>query len=55
MMCHQADFRSLDGIGVILPPDTPNCEVENGSTRSSFNTTICVLEALLEYELVDVK
>jgi hypothetical protein len=23
---------------------------ENGSTRSSFNTTICVLEALLEYE-----
>lgn len=31
-----------------------NCEVENGSTRSSFNTTICVLEALLEYErLVD--
>jgi hypothetical protein len=27
-----------------------NCEVENGSTRSSFNTTICVLEALLEYE-----
>ncbi|MBX3047615.1 MAG: hypothetical protein KIT46_08690 [Anaerolineales bacterium] len=29
-----------------------NCEAENGSTRSSFNTTICVLEALLEYELV---
>jgi hypothetical protein len=28
-----------------------NCEQENGSTRSSFNTTICVLEALLEYEL----
>jgi hypothetical protein len=28
-----------------------NCEVENGSTRSSFNTTICVLEALLEHEL----
>jgi len=28
-----------------------NCETENGSTRSSFNTTICVLEALLEYEL----
>jgi hypothetical protein len=27
-----------------------NCETENGSTRSSFNTTICVLEALLEYE-----
>ncbi len=28
-----------------------NCESANGSTRSSFNTTICVLEALLEYEL----
>jgi hypothetical protein len=27
-----------------------NCEAGNGSTRSSFNTTICVLEALLEYE-----
>lgn len=27
-----------------------NCEVPNGSTRSSFNTTICVLEALLEHE-----
>jgi hypothetical protein len=27
-----------------------NCEAENGSTRSSFNTTICVLEALLECE-----
>jgi hypothetical protein len=30
-----------------------NCEAENGSTRSSFHTTICVLEALLEYELVN--
>lgn len=28
-----------------------NCEAERGSTRSSFNTTICVLEALLEVEL----
>jgi hypothetical protein len=28
-----------------------NCEAVTGSTRSSFNTTICVLEALLEYEL----
>ncbi len=28
-----------------------NCEAANGSTRSSFNTTICVLEALLETEL----
>ncbi len=32
-----------------------NCEAENGSTRSSFNTTICVLEALLEYELAGGK
>lgn len=27
-----------------------NCEAHNGSSRSSFNTTICVLEALLEHE-----
>jgi hypothetical protein len=27
-----------------------NCEAPHGSTRSSFNTTICVLEALLEFE-----
>jgi hypothetical protein len=27
-----------------------NCETENGSTRGSFHTTICVLEGLLEYE-----
>src|SRR5690606_26660225 len=27
-----------------------NCEASNGSVRSSFNTTICVLEALLEWE-----
>lgn len=27
-----------------------NCEAERGSKRSSFNTTICVLDALLEYE-----
>jgi hypothetical protein len=27
-----------------------NCEAPGNSTRSSFNTTICVLEALLEYE-----
>lgn len=27
-----------------------NCDAERGSTRSSFNTTICVLEALLEVE-----
>ena len=30
-----------------------NCEAENGSVRSSFHTTICVLEALLEYELAN--
>ncbi|CAA9231846.1 MAG: FIG00984462: hypothetical protein [uncultured Arthrobacter sp.] len=27
-----------------------NCEAERGSTRSSFHSTICVLEGLLEYE-----
>ncbi|WP_430593145.1 hypothetical protein [Humidisolicoccus flavus] len=27
-----------------------NCEAERGSVRSSFDTTICVLEGLLEYE-----
>lgn len=27
-----------------------NCEAPRRSTRSSFNTTVCVLEALLEYE-----
>jgi hypothetical protein len=27
-----------------------NCEAENGSTRSSFDTTICVLGGLLAYE-----
>lgn len=35
-----------------LPDGGWNCEAANGSMRSSFNTTICVLEALLEYELV---
>lgn len=33
-----------------LPDSGWNCEAANGSTRSSFNTTICVLEALLEHE-----
>jgi hypothetical protein len=33
-----------------LPDGGWNCEAENGSTRSSFNTTICVLEALLAHE-----
>jgi hypothetical protein len=34
-----------------LPDGGWNCEAAKGSMRSSFNTTICVLEALLEYEL----
>jgi hypothetical protein len=34
-----------------LPDGGWNCEAENGSIHSSFNTTICVLEALLEHEL----
>ena len=33
-----------------LPDGGWNCEAASGSTRSSFNTTICVLEALLEYD-----
>jgi hypothetical protein len=33
-----------------LPDGGWNCEALNGSTRSSFNTTICVLKALLEHE-----
>jgi catechol 2,3-dioxygenase-like lactoylglutathione lyase family enzyme len=38
-------------LGEQLPDGGWNCEASNGSTRSSFNTTICVLEALLEHEL----
>jgi hypothetical protein len=34
-----------------LPDGGWNCDAECGSTRSSFNTTICVLEALLAHEL----
>ncbi len=37
-------------LGEQLPDGGWNCEAANGSTRSSFNTTICVLEALLAYE-----
>jgi hypothetical protein len=37
-------------LGEQLPDGGWNCEAPNGSTRSSFNTTICVLETLLEYE-----
>ncbi|MEA2572707.1 MAG: hypothetical protein QOH93_5 [Chloroflexia bacterium] len=44
-------------MGLLLAEQLPdggwNCEAERGSTRSSFNTTICVLEALLEYELAN--
>lgn len=37
-------------LGEQLPDGGWNCEAPAASTRSSFNTTICVLEALLEYE-----
>jgi hypothetical protein len=33
-----------------LPDGGWNCDAPDSSSRSSFNTTICVLEALLEYE-----
>jgi hypothetical protein len=38
-------------LGEQLPDGGWNCEAANGSTRSSFNTTICVLEALLAHAL----
>lgn len=46
------DVRGIVGrlLAEQLPDGGWNCEAANGSTRSSFNTTICVLEALLEYE-----
>ena len=46
------DVRSIVDrlLGEQLPDGGWNCEAANGSRRSSFNTTICVLEALLEYE-----
>jgi hypothetical protein len=37
-------------LGEQLPDGGWNCEAANGSTRSSFNSTICVLEALLAHE-----
>jgi hypothetical protein len=37
-------------LGEQLPDGGWNCEAPEGSLRSSFNTTICVLEGLLEYE-----
>ena len=36
--------------GEQLPDGGWNCEAPNGSRRSSFNTTFCLLEALLEHE-----
>lgn len=47
-----ADVRGLIGrlVGEQLPDGGWNCAAPDGSGRSSFNTTICVLEALLEYE-----
>jgi hypothetical protein len=47
--------ENVDGIverllGEQLADGGWNCEAENGSTRSSFHSTICVLEGLLEYE-----
>ena len=38
-------------LGEQLPDGGWNCEAPDRSMRSSFNTTICVLEALLEHEL----
>jgi transcriptional regulator with XRE-family HTH domain len=48
--------QNVDGIverllGEQLGDGGWNCEAERGSTRSSFNTTISVLEGLFEYEL----
>jgi hypothetical protein len=37
-------------LGDQLPDGGWNCETENGSTVSSFHSTICVLEGLLEHE-----
>src|SRR5215475_1016011 len=37
-------------LGEQLPDGGWNCEAPDHSMRSSFNTTICVLEALLEHE-----
>lgn len=50
--------QNVDGIverllGEQLADGGWNCEAERGSTRSSFNSTISVLEGLLEYEGTD--
>ncbi|GAB3499140.1 hypothetical protein [Flexivirga lutea] len=47
--------QDVDGIvqrllGEQLEDGGWNCEAENGSMRSSFHTTICVLEGLLDHE-----
>lgn len=46
------DIRSIVGrlLGEQLGDGGWNCDAPGGSTRSSFNTTICVLEALLAHE-----
>lgn len=46
------DVRGIAGrlLAEQLPDGGWNCEAAHGSRRSSFNTTICVLEALFEYE-----
>jgi len=37
-------------VGEVLEDGGWNCEAERGSVRSSYHTTICVLEGLLEFE-----
>src|SRR5512141_1170924 len=46
------DMQALVGrlLGEQMADGGWNCEQENGSTRGSFHTTICVLEGLLEHE-----
>lgn len=47
----ETSHRLLDRLlGEQLADGGWNCEAERGSVRSSFHTTICVLEGLLEYE-----
>jgi hypothetical protein len=47
----EASDRLVDRLlGEQLKDGGWNCEAERGSVRSSFHTTICVLEGLLEYE-----
>ncbi len=47
----EASDRLVDRLlGEQLADGGWNCEAERGSVRSSFHTTICVVEGLLEYE-----